>query len=85
MTVFTVVICYCAIMIVVNFDNHPALVLVILFATQVIEKAWKHLSDLFVLFVGLNFVYNSMPCPALLRVLAIVKLGVPLAVISIFS
>ena len=50
-------------------------------ARQLVEKAREHHSDLFVLFVDLKKAYDSVPRPALWRVLE--RLGIPLTMISI--
>ena len=44
-------------------------------ARQLVEKAWEHHSDLFVLFAGLKKAYDSVPCPTLWRILG--RLGIP--------
>jgi len=50
-------------------------------ARQLVEKAREHQSDLFFLFVDLKKAYDSVPHPALWRVLE--KLGVPSTLVSI--
>ena len=50
-------------------------------ARRLVEKAWEHHSDLFVLFVDLKKVYDSVPRSALWRVLE--RLRIPSTMISI--
>ena len=52
-------------------------------ARQLIEKAQEHQSDLFVLFVDLKKAYDSMPRPALWKVLE--KLGIPSTLVSMIQ
>ena len=52
-------------------------------ARELVEKAWEHHSDLFVLFVDLKKAYDLMPCSALWRVLE--GLGIPSTMISIIN
>ena len=52
-------------------------------ARQLVEKAWEHHSDLFVLFAGLKMAYNLVPCPTLWRILR--RLGIPSTMISIIQ
>jgi len=50
---------------------------------QLVEKAREHQSDLFVISVDLKKAYDSVPRPALWRVLE--KLGVPSTLVSIIQ